>query len=122
MNDAKPEWCRCRGAGGPYHAPKGTIVAFVYMTPEQKDDHDAALAIKNEYLAARDAVSDARWTDSGRRRSATSAVVVEAGRRFRKASRALDKLQASCGHSERSIYQSNVCARCALVLSETEAA
>lgn len=120
-SDVKPRWCRCRGVGGPYHAPKGHVYLFLFMTPEQKADRDATLAIKNEYIDARDALIHARWTDGGRRRSSRARVLVAATSRFRKATRGLDKLQASCSHDERSVYQSNVCARCAAVLAETEA-
>ena len=120
--DVKPRWCRCHGIGGPYHAPRGTVVVFTYMTPERKAERDAALAIKNEYIATRDALVDARWTDSGRRRSAKARVLVAATKAFRKASRALEALQAVCAHEERSIYQHSACAHCAAVLDESEAA
>lgn len=120
--EGRPSWCRCKSTGGPYHAPKGVVVAFVYMTREQLADRDEALAIKNEFLRARDAVVDARWTESGRRRSSKVAVLLAATKRFRKAERALDALQSTCSHDERSIYQHNVCERCALVLEESEAA
>lgn len=118
---AKPAWCKCKGTPGPFHALPGHAVLFEYMTPPVAADRDAARAITNEYIDARDAGSDARWTDSGRRRSTKTQIYKTWLRRFLAAESALEALQASCAHESRSFFSASHCSRCALMI-DAEAA
>lgn len=111
-----PAWCKCSGVPGPFHALPGHAVLFTYMTPEQTADRDAARAVTNEYIDARDAGSDARWTDSGKRRPMSSKIYKTWLRRFLAAEAALDALQTACSHSARSFFSHAHCERCALLL------
>jgi hypothetical protein len=72
--EIRPVWCKCpERKFGPYQAPPGHVTCFVIGTPAEiaamKADDKRGRFIKNEYIDARDAGSDARWTLSGRRRS-----------------------------------------------------
>lgn len=120
---ATPSWCRCEKtrSPGPFLALPGHVTVFEYMTPEQRADRDAARAVTNEYIAARDAGADARWTATGRRRSVKTAIYQAWATRIKLATRALSALQASCTHESRSFYSHEHCARCAIML-EAEAA
>lgn len=99
----------------------GHVTLTEYLTPEQAADRDAARAITNEYLAARDAGSEARWTPSGRRRSTKSAIYKAWERRFKAAEQALDALQANCSHESRGFFSRAHCDRCKRLLDTTEA-
>lgn len=121
LGHAKPAWCGCKGVPGPFHAMPGHAVLFEYMTPEQAADRDAARAITNEYIDARDAGSDARWTEGGRRRSKKSKIYQAWLRRFLAAEAALEALQAACPHESRSFFSHAHCSRCALLI-DAEAA
>lgn len=117
----RPAWCRCKGVAGPYVAPTGHVTLLVYMTPEQHADLQAARAIKNEYIAARDAGADARWTPSLRGRSKTSAIYRAWSRRMRAGTRALEALQAACAHFDRCLFSPHHCNRCAVYLGPIQA-
>lgn len=106
-------WCTCTGVAGPYVALPSHITVISYMTPEQTADLGHARAIKNAYIAARDAGADARWTATGRPRPRSSRIYRAWARRMRAATVALEQLQATCRHAERSQFSREHCARCA---------
>lgn len=113
--EIRPIWCKCpERKFGPYQAPPGHVTCFVIGTPAEitamEADDERGRLIKNEYIDARDAGSDARWTPSGRRRSTKSAIYLTWLARFTAACKALDALQAECQHLVR--YR-GCCVRCA---------
>lgn len=108
----KPPWCKCKGSCGPYHAPKGSVTLILFMTPEEKAFRDAARVITNEWVDAKSAGADARWTPSLRRRSEKSPIYKAWRKRFGAALAALEKLEAECPHTGRSMYQPHLCDVC----------
>lgn len=113
--EIRPAWCRCRGPKfGPYQAPPGHVTCFVFYPPSEiaaiEAADDRARKIRNEYIDARDAGSDAHWTPGGRSRSARSAIYRAWEARFVAARKALQALQADCRHPAR--YR-GCCVRCA---------
>lgn len=115
---SKPDWCRCEGNGGMLNAPKGVMVQWTYYnTAAERDaavaDRDAAKAVVDEWFAARDAGSEARWTDDGERRPESDPIMRAWSRRWMGARIALSALQARCPHEQRSpAWSGRCCERC----------
>jgi hypothetical protein len=114
--EAIPDWCTCPRRGrhgpGPFVAPPGVIVCYTFESKQDAAFRETCrLAAKTEHMT-RDAITDARWTDAGRKRPATHPRVRAAVKAYRKALRELEALQGQCSHPSRSIFNRIFCDVC----------
>lgn len=132
---AKQRWCRCsKRAVGPYVAPKGQIVCYVFEAPlspaEQAIDTEAR-EVRAEYYAAKDAPTY-RYVRCGRgwrELSETSPKRLASTRRWEAAVARVEELQGRCPHLDRWLMESSAwseergcvvpqhtCSRCMLAM------
>lgn len=110
-----PEWCTCdrsgrKGGPGPYHPPPGVVIRFTFETKDDAAFRERCRLTSNAERQARDAITEATYYPSGRKRPAKFRKA--AIRAYNKSLRALEALQAQCSHPSRSIFNRIFCDVC----------
>lgn len=110
----KEPWCKCgpKKLGGPYVNPPGHVTVFIFESKDAAAFREQCRLAGNAERQARDAITEARYTASGRRRPDSSPRVRSALKAHRAAIRAHEKLQAVCSHPSRSIFNRIFCDVC----------
>jgi hypothetical protein len=93
-------------------APSGFIARLTFDAPALAKFRERCRLASCAERAARDDVTRARYTESGRLRPTSSRIVKLALAHYRAARSALDKLQAACRHPSRSIHSPVHCDIC----------
>lgn len=123
----QPAWCTCtgkrkgkrRGGPGPYVAPPGVIITFIYETKEAAARREQGRLLGNAERTARDEAVSARWAtymrggvehvravpvNNPKRRAAEAA--------YDAALAALEAFQVTCPHPTRCHYFPEFCDVC----------
>ena len=82
------------------------------MTKDEAAWRERCRLAGNAERGARDAITHARYTDSGRKRPDSSPIVRAAVKAYRAALRTLESLQAQCSHPSRSMFSPVHCDVC----------
>lgn len=115
--DEIPSWCTCTGKGprggpGPFVAPPGVIVRYIFETPEAAAWRERCRLAGNAERRARDAICEATYYPSGRKRPGWQKLRRAAIRAHDRAIDALEALQLQCSHPSRSMFSPVHCDVC----------
>lgn len=112
---AKPSWCTCLDFGGPYIAPPGHVTCYRVESKEDAAFRERCRLAGNAERQARDAAICAKWVRAGkgyRELPLSSPKRRTAEFVYRKALRALRRLQRECSHPSRSMFNEQCCDVC----------
>jgi len=111
--DERPAWCECTGATcGPYQAPAGVVARFTFESGDAAAFREKCRLAGNAERRARDAICDATYFPSGRKRPGWRSLRRKAIRAHDSAIDRLESLQAQCPHPSRSMFSRVHCDVC----------
>lgn len=112
-----PEWCTCdrsgrKGGPGPFVAPPGVVVRYTFETKDEAAWRERCRLTANAERRARDAICDATYYPSGRKRPGWRKLRRAAIRAHDRSIDALEALQLQCPHTSRSMFSPVHCDVC----------
>lgn len=121
---SRPGWCRCQKARpGPLVVAPGFVIVLRHESEADAAKREEGRLLGNAERAARDNLSfrfvrcGSGWRELRRSSPKRRALETE----YRKARRALEAFQATCGHPTRSIHDSAFCDVCHVFVAEVGA-